>query len=638
MAELTKDQKDAQKRKILFVPCTTKAQLHKWIRIFLQLDIPDCIVDPDSNCSPMDMIFEAYSKMLRNDDRSFNRVLYYASRDSFKTLGASILELLVVLHLGRDVAHMAAIEAQSRKSQLYVKKFLSRPFLRDYLIGDSQEETWIARFNDPVTGDNLTEPQYKALANEDKDRYIEIRNYIKVVICTMQGANSDHVPFFVVDEVDVVTNPKAYEDAKMIPAPINGLMPLTLLTSTRKISTGLVQKEIDNAVDDEGVIRLHIRHWNLIDVTEACSPDRHLPDEPKIPIYVNEDELRAITPEKYGSLSVETQAKFTKEVGYAGCLKKCKLFAACKGRLATLQKSKSPLLRPIDHTINQFRTVSLPTALAQLLCRKPSTEGLIYPNFDRATHMLSPAQMAEMLIGMSFPASMTKSELVALMKTRDLLWYAGMDFGFTHNFVTVTGAVDGYRAFIIDVISQSELLPDEQIHALDNDVKHLNPSIFADPENPQGIAMFRKHGYRMRDWKKLPGSVSGGIDIVRMRLRPPLGEPLLFFLAGDAGCELLAKRLSKYHWKTDAAGRITDKPDDTDDDECDALRYFVMNVFAPKGKVKSAPEVADVTTGGRQDGTYSRENWMNEWLQANGVTSSETDAVKGRKGRFIFDI
>ena len=69
----------------------------------------------------MDMVWECYSKMMYNNDPAFNRVLYYASRDGYKTLGASILELLVVFHLGRDVAHMAAIEAQSEKSQLYVK-------------------------------------------------------------------------------------------------------------------------------------------------------------------------------------------------------------------------------------------------------------------------------------------------------------------------------------------------------------------------------------------------------------------------------------------------------------------------------------------------------------------------------------
>src|SRR5262245_55157500 len=94
-----KETREAAKRKILFVPCRTKEALHKWIRLFLNLDLPDCIVDPDSNSSPMDMVWECYSKAMNNDDKGFARVLYYASRDSFKTLGAAILEVLAVVHL-----------------------------------------------------------------------------------------------------------------------------------------------------------------------------------------------------------------------------------------------------------------------------------------------------------------------------------------------------------------------------------------------------------------------------------------------------------------------------------------------------------------------------------------------------------
>ena len=41
----------------------------------------------------------------------------------------------------------------------------------------------------------------------------------------------------------------------MIPAPRDGIMPITLLTSTRKSSTGLVQKEIDKEFDPEESLR-----------------------------------------------------------------------------------------------------------------------------------------------------------------------------------------------------------------------------------------------------------------------------------------------------------------------------------------------------------------------------------------------
>lgn len=633
--EKTKSEQDALKRKILFVPCKSKQALHKWIRLFLGLDIPDCIVDPDSNSSPMDMIWEVYSKAFSNDDPDFVRVMYYASRDSFKTLGAAILEVLAVVHLQRDVAHMAAIEAQSRKSQQYVKKFFNMPILRDFVSGDNLEIMWVARYQHRVTGDNIPEAKFKSLSIEERDEYNEIKHYIHIVICTMAGANSEHVPFFVVDEVDVVRDPKAYGEAQMIPAPINGLMPITLLTSTRKTTTGLVQKEIDNEFDDDGNRKLLIRHWNLIDVTKRCEPERHLPAEPKIPIYVNDNQLRAISQEKFDALSPVEQMKFVKDEGYTGCLKNCRIFAACRGRLATKQLSNSKLLKPIEHTTKLMATVSIPTAIAQLLCKKPSTEGLVYPNFERETHMLTAAQMAEKILGYPVDPSMTKRELIETMRGRDLLCYTGMDFGFSHNFAVVTAFVDGYRAFVIDVIAEPELLPDSQVKVCTSRIKPWDPVVYADPENPQMIAYLRKAGFRMREWSKGPGSVVGGINIVHMKLRPPMStEPLIYFLAGDPGVELLVRRLLKYHWKEDAAGRITDKPSEVDDDECDALRYLIMNVFSPeRGRAQVAGD-APPSTGEAPPGVYTTQNWMARIIEESGGHSEGSSGSSGVRGRF----
>lgn len=631
---------EAEKRRILFVPCETKEDLHKWIRIFLDFDMPNCVVDPDSNCTPMDMIWEVYDKCRRNDDPEFNRVLYYASRDSFKTLGAAILELLAVVHLGRNVAHMAAIESQSEKSQQYVKSFLAKPVLRDYVIGDNKKKTQIVRYNNQDTGENLTQPEYKALSPVEKSKYTEIQNYINIIICTVGGANSEHVPFFVIDEIDVVRDPRAYEEAQMIPAPINGLMPVTVLTSTRKYSFGLVQRgEIDHEFDDEGNRRVLIRHWNLIDVTQACPPERHLPAEPMIPIFVNDAEIRAISKDAHELLSPEDRAKFTELQGYAGCLKNCRLFAACKGRLATEQKSKSKLLKPIDHTQKMFRTVSIATALAQLLCKKPSTEGLIYPSLERNTHVFSAAKIAEMVTGIPHDEGLTKSQLIKILKAKGLKFYSGMDFGFTHNFAVVTIAVDGAKAYVIDVISQPELQPDQQVNACRTLKDLVNPEIYADPENPQMVALFKSSGFRMKYWIK--GMVEDGIDVVRTRLRPPMSEPLLFFLAGDPQVELLVRRMTQYHWKLDASGEVGNVPDEKDDDECDAVRYVLTNRFQGHSGsgVKVAARVDPKTeASATPEGVYTRENWFKKVLEEQGAANSPGGGIKISKGSFKADM
>ncbi len=226
-----------------------------------------------------------------------------------------------------------------------------------------------------------------------------------------------------IDERDL-TEEGPVEEAKMCPVLTHDKkLPLIFMTSTRKFAGGPVQNEIDTAA--EKGTKLVIRHWNLIDVTEACPPERHLPDEPKIPIYYSNDSLKAISEEDYNKINVQEQQKFTKDEGYAGCLKNCKLFAACRGSLATKQLSKSPLLKSIDHVETMFNKISLETAKAQLLCWAPSSEGMVYPSFSKERHMLSPAQMANKITDDVYPEHFSKVQLVTLMKSlrsRFLLW------------------------------------------------------------------------------------------------------------------------------------------------------------------------------------------------------------------------
>ncbi len=367
-----------------------------------------------------------------------------------------------------------------------------------------------------------------------------------------------------IDEVDVIRDTKAYAEAQNIPAPINGQYPITVLTSTRKFAYGLVQREIDEAKETG----LKYRHWNLIDVTTRCLPERHKPELPRMTLYRSDSLLKHVKPEKYEELGFDQKALYTKvEDNFAGC-GDCKIYAMCKGRLATHQTSTSPFLKPIEHTMNQFRKNSVAMAKAQLLCLKPSSEGLIYPTFDQEVHMITAADMAMQLTGEEFHPDMSKAELIRVLKSMEIRWFSGMDFGYTHNFAVVTAACDGYRAFIVDVIAIPELDPSQQVQVCKDRLGDINPTIFADPENPMMVRTLKKNGFRMREWRKGAGSVIGGIDIVRMMLRPAVGEPRLFLLKGDPGCELLAKRMGAYHFKTDPDGKIGKHPDDENDDEC----------------------------------------------------------------------
>lgn len=642
-------------RAALFVQPTTMEDLHRWIKVYLGVDLPAVRVDPDSTSSPMELVWELYDAARLNKP-GYSQVLAYAARDSFKTFSAAIFEVLCIILLERSVAHMAAIEPQAKKSQQYLKKHVTRPFIRDYVTSKNERTVEITRFYNEETGESLTKDQFDLLLAADQVRYREIKNYVQIIICTIQGANSEHVPVMVVDEVDVVENPDAYEEAKMIPAPIHGMMPITLYTSTRKYSYGLVQKEIDKAADT-GLI---IRHWNLLDVTHHCPASRHQPELPKVGIAYNDDTLRAISLDDYRLLDSTEKEGFKLAQGFHGCLYNCRLFAACKGRLAELPFCKkcgdrglgcTGFPKPVEHTQQTFKKVTLEKAQAQLLCKKPSTEGLIYPTFSRDLHMRSAAELAKIIMGeeVRSPETFDRAALIALLKERGARFVAGLDHGFTHNFVVVTGAIYAGRLYIFDVLSQAELELPQKIEKCRERIKPWDPEVWADTENPgDNKTLKREAGLRIKEWSKGKGSVVDGIGLVRWLLMPALGRPdeiRFFLLKGDEGCELLASRMSQYHWVSDAAGRLTDDPDDEDDDEVDALRYLVLNNFSPKtrvtfGETNLIPDQnkVPISEGSKQ---YHPETWMRQIIsEKTGISYVEEEPQdeekSGRSGSFTW--
>lgn len=563
---------------------------------------------------------------------------------SHNTLSASILEVLQVLHLQRNVVHLAAIFDQSKKAQEYVRDFLNKPYLRDFRVGQNVKKIEVCRYFNAETGKSITEKEFLDLPETSRLAYQRIYNYMQIVLCTLQSTNGQHAEYCVLDEIDVIPkqNRQAYEEAKHIPDPRDGKLPITVLTSTRKFSYGLVQEELDKA----SKTGLHIRHWNAIDITEPCPPSRHLPEEPRVRLWVNEADVRHITEEDYLLLDEQARKRYYQREGFAGCVK-CPLFSACKGRLATHQQSRSSMLKPISTLITQFRHTSQSGIQTQILCRKPDESGLIYPKLNREVHVKTAQQIAEMLTGEPQTRDITKAELLQMMVDKGARFYAGMDFGFSHNFAVVVGAVFGQFMFIVTVIAMPGLELDEKI-AVCEPLRAFAPTIYGDPEAPADIKTFKRKGFHMREWDKYKGSVKAGIEVVRMKLQPAIGDPQLFFLADDPGVELLIQRLEKYHFMTDAAGQVSEEPDDDLDDECDALRYVVMNVFAPKGKLNlpntKSSDVEDIRKT-IAEATQSPEpgqpaDWMRgkiASLTGNQEDSRPSEAKTVKRGRFIFD-
>lgn len=576
-------QKEQILRAALFVPCTTMEQLHTWIKVYLGLDVPDCIVcdddvrNPPSNSSPMHLVWEIYSKAMEGTDKKFTSILGFSARDGGKTLMAAVLEILCLFHLDREVGHLAALEEQARNCQKYVEKFLKHPILNEFISSKNKRLIEITYYKDSE-GNKISPVQFAKLPESEQMQYTAHSNQVKIVIATVEACNGLHPMFTVADELDL-SDPAAIEEAKMMGTVKDGRLPIMFYTSTRKYSFGLVQKEIDNAQKTN----MQIRHWNLIDVTESCAPERHLPNEEKIDIYYSEANLHALSKEDWELLGEKEREQYDVKKGYAGCLKNCSLFSQCQGRLAYKQKSKSKFLKKIDHVEALFQKVSLDVAKAQLMCWKPSSEGLIYPRFAKETHMISAAQMAHKITGEEYPEDFSKSQLITLMKQLGASFFSGMDHGFSHHFSVTTAALLGHNLYVLDVISVKEVeLPDKIILCKDK-IKHFNPTVYPDNAYPSDNRTFSRNGFKIVHFDK---DVKAGIDAVRARLYPGGGRPpAIYFLKDDPGCELLASRILQYHWKLDAAGRLTDDPERDDNDELDSLRYLCQNVPINKAKV-----------------------------------------------------
>jgi hypothetical protein len=327
-----------------------------------------------------------------------------------------------------------------------------------------------------------------------------------------------------------------------------------------------------------------------------------------------------------------------------------------------------PLLKTIRFTTNKFRELTLDMAKAQLMCWQASQEGLIYPYLDKEKHLLRPSAIARKITGESYPEEFTLAQLIALFKARDGKWVAGIDYGFTHNFSVVLMYIDGARAFVVARYVQPELDPGEKIDLLDRTIKDFDPIVYGDTEAPDMNKFLKKHGYRVKEWNKGPGSVLSGIETVRYKLAPGIiAEPQLFFVDGGPGVNEHVEALRLYHWALGSDGKPTNEPDEivfqTEDgetildDECDALRYGLMNTFKNRGKLTVSREEIKAATPAavkRQQTTQApmQQVWAkqildhamgiavgNEGVEDPTVTQEQPAAAStGRKGSLFWDL
>lgn len=559
---------------------------------------------------------------------------------SHNTLSESVIEVLALLHLDVSVVHLASIEEQSRNAQRYLKKFFMLPDLRGFVRGDNVRETEVVLYRRiGEEGFVLSESEFKELSQEEKTNYREVVNRVEIVVATMQSVNGKHALLLCLDEIDVLQQPIVYQEAANIPTAINRedgttQLPLTVLTSTRKTAFGLVQDEINRAQESG----LMVKHWNILDVTQKCPVTRHLPLLPKLTVYRSNEDLKTVDEDTYQMMPFKEKERYVKDECYQGCFYNCKMFAACRGRLASKQLGNSRFLKPVKHTQAQFRNNTIEMAQAQLLCWKPTAIGLIYSRFDKARHVIAPAQAYYKIFGeLPFEKFYTKAMLTKDLMARGLEAYGGLDFGHTHNMSFTGGFKDGPLCLVTACLSIPELDPGQMITVMEP-LKFIGFNIYPDTADPGMIKLLKRAGFKMMSWQKKPGSVVGGINVVKYKLNPPMGEPELFVVKDieeDSGTDVLIKEVVEYHWKTDSAGKPTDIPSDDNDDSCDSLRYMVMNVFTPKGGLTASMEYQEehdqMLPSEPMSGVYDKDFWMQQIISQNTGQPMEIALPKERR-------
>jgi hypothetical protein len=269
--------------------------------------------------------------------------------------------------------------------------------------------------------------------------------------------------------------------------------------STWHVSGGLMQRIVENA----RAIQTPILQWCLIDVLERCPPDRPC----------------------------------------AGCA----LWDECGGRA----KGADGFI-PIDDAIAMKRRVSSQTWESEMLCRRPSTQGAVFPGFDPDIHVKEQSPAGRLWLAMDFGF---KNPFVCL-------WVCRSDDGGDH-------VLDEYIQDFVTLADHLPMIesrpwPKTRLIACDPAGNGVN-----DQTALSNIQLLRRRGYIVRT----RGSrIIDGLEHIRTALRSGDGRSRLTI---HPRCKKLIAAFQSYRYGKH--GGESPFKDGTHDHPIDALRYYYIN-------------------------------------------------------------
>lgn len=375
------------------------------------------------------------------------------------------------------------------------------------------------------------------------------------------------------DEIDAVQDMQGYDDISGIPVKTkDGKPPIEIGISTMKTASGLVAQEI-NAAPKTG---LEVFYWNIIDLTKKCPDSRS--GTKKIPIYANLDTLEAISEEEWKDRTDSERKNFEKREGLEGCLSRCKMFSACLGNLKN-QTSDSHMLNDVEFTEQKIFSKAPEWVNAQLLCRKPSLEGIIYSRFTNKGNIKSYQQMYEIFTGQPWPHKRNCSfdDLRSEFSKAGMRPNMAVDFG-DHLAVLLLIYTDGKdRSYVVKEKTFTATDDAELAHwATTNWGKYDVNMVYADPASPSGIRLLTKAGFVCHH--KVNKDVWGGINTVRRFINVPGTNRSALFV--HESCENLIYEFPRYSRKYNKSLDVfMEDPVKKEDHSLDCLRYYLHTKY-----------------------------------------------------------
>lgn len=607
---------DKIKSQYIFQPLNSKEELRDWMYNYFDIKFPMGVVYPTSTHGPVEAAWRIYELIKTGESQDVPEIVLLSSRDSYKTLIASAIEVLCLVHFRFSIAHAAAILSQSEKAVQYANSFFLK--IKPYLEANGWKKI----------SDSKTKIEWQTDEGENI--------YLRVLVMTRKGMNSEHLPMLFLDEIDLIQDPGALEEAKMVPSIYKQYFPLTVGLSTRKYAGGLMEKKIKETQRSGG----EILRWNIIDITERITPEEALISEPKVIRYVSRDlPLSNLKEEEYKELNEKEQLKYEKIEAYAGICDHPLLSVMRNYLVERPQDDYGNLYKPVAAVRNNFRQTSPEMGEAQLLCNKPSSSGLVYPKFSQKKNGITIDEAWEFISGEKVENKNLDS-LVQYMHNLGIEFYGAADWGNTdETALGVFAKISNGSSWLIDIFSS----PDLEIPEIKEKVKELTQIYkvkkwFCDSNYPAYIKMLRKtatnDGGRVSaiGVKKGPGSVIDGITCVQSNIIDA-NNKRSFKVLKTHNNQRVFDSFEVYKWKLDGKGNPIDgTPEHGKDgtaDIMDMIRYFFHSMFGKGSKVLFSYELESLD---------SRPNSLKNKIEELSGGKKAGNKKIGKKNGIILDI